>query len=291
MIVLPGAPPVVPPSPAVSADGWLTAVLDPAWAGVTLGVNYTAGTALGRAADVRQVTITRQDPGGATPVTVRSADPAWAIEGVGVAYDQEAPLGVAVTYSAVPLYADGTTGPVSSVSVTLAAPTPPADVWIKSVDTPGLSVRVTVTSWPQLSWSARIDQSSVMGSAYPVAAQDVYSAAASDIILDADGAAIEQLRTLLTTPGVYLLQTGPGAHRPDRYCMFSDPAEAIDTTPDGTRTFTASLIEVDRPDTAGQPLRLPDWSWDILAGRYATYDAADAAYSSYAALATNGAVS
>jgi hypothetical protein len=288
MIVDPSAPPIVPPETAVSADGWLTATLDPAYAGVVLAVDYTAGTPLPEAAQVRRVRITRLDPGAAGAVPVRSADPAWAIEGVGAAYDHEAPLGVAVIYTATPELADGSTGPSSQVTVTVAAPSPPADVWIKSLDTPGLSARVTVTSWPTLQWASRTDSAQVEGSRYPTASQDVYGASTSEMTLDAEGDAIETVRELLTTPGVRLIQTLPGYHRPDQYVVFGDVSEGLQSTPTAPRTFTVAVTEVARPGTAGQPLRMPGWSYDELEARYATYDEVTAAYSTYAALATDG---
>lgn len=237
--------------------------------------------------NIRKVRIMRSDPG-KPAVPVRSADTAWAIEGVGAAYDHEAPLGVAVVYTATPILADGSTLAPSSLSVTVTEPDPPADVWIKSLDEPALSARVTVTSWPQLQWSSRIDTADVAGSPYAATSQDVYAAAASDISLDAEGSQIELLRKLLTTPGVRLIQTRGANRRPDQFVLFGDPAEAVDTTPDGVRTFTASVREVARPDTAGQPMRTPGWSWDILAANYASYDAVAATFSSYQQLATNG---
>lgn len=290
MIVDPDAPPITPPETVTSPDGWLTAVVDTTWAGVVLAVDYTAGTPLADAADVVKVLITRQDPGAAAAAPVRGANTAWALEGVGQGYDHEAPLGVGVTYTARPQYADGGWGPESSLGITVPAPSPVADVWLKSIDLPGASARVTVTAWPQLAWAARIDQAAVAGSAFPAAAQDVYGAAASEITLDADGDAIDTVRGLLTTPGVLLLQTRLAYRRPDMFVLLSDPAEAVDGTPDGSRTFTASVIQVARPDTTGQPMRMPEWSYDVLAGEYASYDAVAAAYSSYASLATNGVI-
>jgi len=290
MIVDPDAPPITPPETVTSPDGWLTAVVDTTWAGVILAVDYTASTPLADAADVVKVLVTRQDPGAAAPVPVRGANLAWALEGVGQGYDHEAPLGVGVTYTARPQYADGTWGPESSLGIEVPEPDPVADVWLKSIDLPGTSARVTVIAWPQLAWTARIDQAVVAGSPFPAAAQDVYGAAASEITLDAEGDAIEAVRALLTTPGVLLLQTRPAYRRPDMYVLLSDPAEALDAAPDGARTFTASVIQVDRPDTTGQPMRMPEWSYDALAGEYASYDAAEAAYSTFTALATHGAV-
>ncbi|MDX2694945.1 hypothetical protein [Streptomyces ipomoeae] len=289
MIVDPDASPITPPETVTSPDGWLTAIVDAPWAGVILAVDYTAATPLAGVANVRRVLITRQDPGSSAPVPVRGANLAWAVAGTGQAYDHEALLGVGVTYTARPQFADGTWGPTSSVGITVPEPSPVADVWLKSLDLPGTSARVTVTAWPQLAWGARIDQAQVAGSPYPVAAQDVYGAAGSDITLDAEGDAIETVRELLTTPGVRLLQTRPSYHRPDMYVLLSDPAEAVDAAPDGSRTFTAGVVQVERPDTTGQPMRMPEWSYDVLAGAYASFDAAAAAYSSFTSLATNGA--
>lgn len=236
---------------------------------------------------IRKVRIVRSDPdGGQRPV--RSADTAWAIEGVGAAYDHEAPLGVGVVYTATAILADGSLGPVSSVAVMVPEPDPPADVWIKSLDEPGLSARVTVISWPQLQWASRIDSADVAGSPYPATSQDVYAAAASEISIDAEGSQIEKLRRLLKTPGVRLLQTQGANRRPDQFVLFAAPAEAVDTTPDGTRTFTASVQEVERPDTQGQPMRLPGWSWDVVAANYASYDSVSATFATYQQLATNG---
>ncbi|QCX81043.1 hypothetical protein C9F11_37300 [Streptomyces sp. YIM 121038] len=288
MIVDPGAPLVEPPETVSSPDGWLTAAVDAVWAGVVLSVDYTAATPLPDVADVRKVLITRQDPDAAAPVPVRGADLAWAIGGVSQGYDHEAPLGVGVTYTARPLFADGSWGPTSSLGLTLPAPAPPADVWIKSLEAPGASARVTVTAWPQLSWEARIDQAAIAGSRFPAAAQDVYAATASEITMDAEGSAIEAVRALLTTPGVLLIQTRAAYHRPDMYVLVSGPAEALDGEPDESRTFTASLVQVERPDTAGQRMRMPGWSYDALAEQVATYDAVEASYSTYRSLALRG---
>jgi hypothetical protein len=291
MIVDPDAPQITPPVVVTSPEGWLRATVDGTWAGVVLAVDYTAGTPLDDVADVLKVLITRQDPGSDAPAPVRSADTAWAVEGVGTAYDHEVPLGVAVVYTAVPLYTGGTTGTPTSLAITVPAPAAgPGDVWIKSLDTPGMSARVTVTAWPQLSWGARIDQANVMGSPYPIAAQDVYGAPTSSITLDAEGAAIEKIRALLTTPGVLLVQTRPDYHRADQYVLLSNPQQALVSIPTAPRTYTADLVEVGRPDTTGQPLRLPGWSWDQIAADFATWDAVAASYTSWASLSVNGAL-
>jgi hypothetical protein len=290
MIVDPSAPEVTPADPAVSPDGWLTATVDGTWAGVFLRYDATVGTPYGSAADVRHVAITRTDPG-AVAVPVRSADTAWAVGGTGVAYDSEAPLGVAVAYTATPVLVNGTVGPASSLSVTVPAPASRlADVWVKSLEALGSSVLVTVTAWPQLAFASRHDTATVLGSAFSAVALDVYSAPTSSITIQAEGDAIEALRALLASPQVLLLQTVPGYHRPDAYVVMGDVTEDMQSTPDQPRTFIAAVMQVERPDTAGQPLGLPGWSWDAVAAEFATWDAVTGSYASFASLALNGAL-
>ncbi|MFD5656912.1 hypothetical protein [Streptomyces hirsutus] len=292
MIVDPSAPVVTPPHIVTSPEGWLRAAVDPAWAGVSLAVDFTAGsTPLDGASDVLHVRIVRQDPGAPAPVPVRSADTAWAVGGAGPAYDHEAPLGVGVAYTATPLYADGTEGQSTSLAVSVPAPAPgPGDVWIKSLDTPGASLRVTVTDWPALNWTARTDTADVAGSPYPAASQDVYSSASSSITLDAGGPAITTLLDLIRRGEVLLLQTRPDYYRPDQYVMLGDISQTTDAAPDGSRTYTVVVTEVDRPDTAGQPLRLPGWSWDTLAASFDSWETVASSYGSWTSLALDGAL-
>ncbi|MFF9088657.1 hypothetical protein ACF1BE_19935 [Streptomyces sp. NPDC014991] len=291
MIVDPAAPHVTPPDRITSPDGWLAAVVDELWAGVVLSVDYSAGTALPAAATVMQVRITRTDPG-AAPVPVRSADPAWAVEGVGTAYDSEAPLGVAVVYTAVPVYADGTSGPASSLAVTVPAPEPgeDRDLWLKSVDEPGLSMRVMVVDWSGGSSTARQDTAEIAGSPYIAVAYDTASAEAYQVTVDVPPEEVDRMRELLRS-GVLLAQARPGYLFPD---AFHVPGDVTGPTPTGRLgssggyRFGWTITPTGRPDTAEQPLRLPAWSWDTLAEQFGTWDAVAASYSSWAALSTNG---
>lgn len=287
MLVDPDAPLVTPPARVVSPDGWFAATVDVTWAGVVLAVDYTAGTPLAGAANVRKVRILRTGPDGIA-VPVRSADSAWAIGGVGRAYDHEAPLGVSVAYSARPEFADGSLGPVSSLAVIVPEPTGLADVWLKSVDVPGLSVLVVVREWPTLTWGARAQTAVARGNRFPAAALDVFGASTSQMVVDAEGSAIEAIRELALSAGVVLVQTRPGYHRPDQYVILGDVAEQLDGTPTLSRRFTVPVTEVARPATAGQPLRMPAWSYDVVAASFASYDAVAASYDSFADLATDG---
>ncbi|MFF7365613.1 hypothetical protein [Streptomyces sp. NPDC008125] len=294
MIVDPTAPQVTPPARVVSPDGWLAGIVDEQWAGVVLAVDYTAATTpLADVADVRQVRITRTDPGG-SPAPVRSADPAWAIEGVGTAYDHELPLGVAVVYTATPLYADGSEGPASSLAVTVPAPEPgeDRDLWIKSLDDPGLSARVMIVEWSGATSAGRQDAADVAGSPYRQLAYDEHGAEVVQVTVDVPPELVDRMRALLRS-GVLLAQVRPGYLQPDAYFV---PGDITGPSPTGRLgssegfRFGFTIEPLARPDTAGQSLRMPGWSWDRLAEQFATWDAVAASYPTWAALSTNGAV-
>ncbi|MCX4661505.1 hypothetical protein [Streptomyces uncialis] len=292
LIVSPGAPPVTPPARVVSPDGWLAAALDPVWAGVTLTLNYTASTPLAGAAQVLRTRIVRQDPGHGLPVPVRSGDAAWTVAGVGAAYDHEAPLGRPVAYTATPIYMDGTTGPASSVAIVVPAPAVGArdDLWIKSLDAPGLSVRAMIVD-PQAPTSAgRQDTAVIPGSPYTAVAWDVHGAETRQITVDVPPARVDQVRELLRS-GVLLTQVRPGYLWPDAYCVPADITGPTSTGKLGATTgfqFTFTAVPVERPPTEGQPLMVPGWSYDHLPDAFSTYDAVAAAYTTYGTLTTNG---
>ncbi|WP_247691251.1 hypothetical protein [Streptomyces sp. B15] len=294
MIVDPSAPQVTPPELVTSPDGWLTAAVDEQWAGVVLTVDYTAGgTPLPDVDQVRTVYIQRQDPGAAGPVPVRGADYGWAIEGAGAAYDHEAPLGVAVVYTVTVFYEDGSQGPSSSLSVTVPAPEPgeDRDLWVKSLDEPGLSARVMIVTWGQPSSAGRQDAVEVAGSPYRAVAFDVHGAETVQVTVDVPPEQVEQVRQLLRS-GVLLAQTRRGYYFAD---AFHVPADITGPTPTGKLgssegyQFTWTIEPLTRPDTQDQPMRLPTWSWDAVAEQFATWDAVAASYPTWAALSTNGA--
>ncbi|MFE7235658.1 hypothetical protein ACFVAF_34560 [Streptomyces sp. NPDC057596] len=294
MIVDPAAPRITPPTTLTSPEGWLTAVVDDLWAGVTLAVDYHAGPGpLAGADQVMKALITRRDPGGAGPVPVRSGDLAWALAGAGQAYDHEAPLGVPVVYTATPQYADGTWGPSTSLGLTVPAPAPAQtkDLWLKSLEEPGLSMRVMYGPAQGTTSAARQDTASRSGSSYTAVAYDTAAAPAESVSVDVLAEQIEQFR-LLVRSGVLLAQVRPGYRIPDRFFVPGDvtekPTGKLGVT--GGYTVGFDIVPIERPATGGQPMRAPGWSYDTLAATFGTYDAVATSYSSYAAMATNGAV-
>lgn len=243
-------------------------------------------------ADVRKVLITRTDPGQAA-VPVRSGNLAWAVEGIGQAYDDEAPLGVAVAYTARPQFTDGTWGDESSLGLVVPAPAPAEtkDLWLKSLDTPGLSMRVMYGPAQGTTSTARQETAALTGTPYTAVAYDTAAAPAETVSVDVLAEQIEQFRLLIRS-GVLLAQVRPGYQIPDRYFVPADVAEKptgkLGST--GGYTVTFDIAPIERPASADQPMRAPAWSYDAMATGFATYDAVTASYPSYAALATNGAV-
>lgn len=264
-----------------------------AWEGAPHASPSVRVTAVANAKNIRKVRIVRQDPGAAAPVPVRSADPAWAIEGVGQAYDHEAPLGVAVVYTATPQYADGSWGPSTSLGLVVPAPRPAEtkDLWLKSLDEPGLSMRVMLGPPEGTTSDGRQDTATRSGSPYTAVAYDTAAAPSEQVSVDVLAEDIAQFRELIRS-GILLAQVRPGYQTPDRYFVpdqvSEKPTGKLGSTGGYTVTFTITPIE--RPDTAGQPMYVPGWSYDRVVTTFATYDAVAASYSSYTALSTNGAI-
>ncbi|NJP75689.1 hypothetical protein HCJ99_33980, partial [Streptomyces sp. C1-2] len=91
---------------------------------------------------------------------------------------------------------------------------------------------------------------------------------------DVLAADIEQWRELIRS-GVLLAQVRPGYRIPDRYFVPGDvtekPTGKLGST--GGYAVTFDIVPGERPDTAGQPMYAPGWSYDALAAQFATYDA------------------
>lgn len=278
------------PAPSDYIDGSLPGG---AWEGTPHASPSIRVTAVPDAEQIRKVRIVRQDPGAVEPVPVRSADLAWALDGAGQAYDHEAPLGVAVVYTATPQYADGSWGPSSSLGLVVPAPAPAQtkDLWLKSVEEPGLSMRVMYGPAQGTTSAARQETADRTGTPYTAVAYDTAAAPAESVQVDVLAEDIVRFRRLIRS-GVLLAQVRPGYLIPDRFFVPGEvgevPTGKLGST--GGYTVTFDIVPIERPATAGQPMRAPGWSYDALAGAFATYDAVTASYPSYAALATNGAV-
>lgn len=251
---------------ATSSDGVLTVYLDVQYAGVVLAADFSALST--------KPSMVRFYRNG---VTVRSGDPAWSPGGYGRAYDHEAPLGVASSWTVVPIFADGTTGTAS----TPAAITIPFDisdkrsVWLKSIDNPGLSMRLLpVLPLPTFTRAANVLLQRVPGSAYPLGTIDARSARTAEYHFLTTGEDERDDLELLLDSGVLLLQHSASHHTRDIYCVAGDTTEdpAGAGMEDADREWVVPITEVRRPPTIDSPLYIPGRSYDeqlLVAPTYA----------------------
>lgn len=284
MIVDPDAPPIEPPDEVSSVDGYLIAILDAPYAGALLVMDRPS-----YGAPITHWLVERVHPDGSRH-RVRSGDPVWAPGGMGLCYDHEAPLGVAVLYSATPLDADGeAVADASTVALTIPTPGFPRDVWIKSAERPSVSLRVHVEEWPALANEPRRQLVTIPGDRYPIAVSDVYDAATSEMTLYTEtlSEAIA-MRDLLESPDVLLVSTQPEHNRPDEFVVTGQLTETIIGPGNPARRWTVPLQPVARPATRDQIMRMPGWSCDELLERFATLAAVAASYPYNAAAATDG---
>ncbi|MGZ4521943.1 MAG: hypothetical protein ACXVXO_00785 [Mycobacteriaceae bacterium] len=276
IVVDPSFIPPPPPATATSSDGYLTAMLDPAWAGVILKADFTSLSAL-----PVKVAFWRDGQ------KVRSGDTTWAPGGVAVAYDHEAPLGVSSGWTAVPVNADGTLGTASTVAV-LTVPNPAAastNVWLKSTVQPSLSRQVWVETPPQIGMGANLTLTRALGSAYPVGSWDARSGYATQFALVTTTAQQRlDLQSLLDS-GPLLYQSASTVDLEDFFSLPGDVTwDYISGAADPSRRWTITVTQIARPATVDAPLVIPGLSWDTVAGSYASWTALAAAKASWTAV-------
>lgn len=274
IIVDPSFVPPGPPTTATSSDSVVTATLDAAHAGVVLKASYTIGTTPIKVAFFRD------------GVPVRSGDLAWAPGGIAVAYDHEAPLGVASSWTAVPHFADGTTAAMSQPAVlTIPNPSGAQTAWLKSVIDPALSRTVWVETPPTMALAASTSISPALGSPFPVGSWDVRAAYTTSFALVTQTASERIALEALLDSGPLLYQCASTVDLPDFYLLPGDVSwEWVAGASDATRRWTVPATEIDRPSTLDAPLRIPGLSWASTVATYASWSTLTAAKSSWAAL-------
>ncbi|WP_247223629.1 hypothetical protein [Streptomyces scabiei] len=199
---------------------------------------------------------------------------------------------MAVAYTATPLYADGTWGPSTSLAVTVPAPAvaQTKDLWIKSLETPGLSMRVMLMPAQGTTSAARMDSAPRSGSPYTAVAYDTAGAPSESVSVDVLAADIVQFRQLIRS-GVLLAQVRPGYQIPTGTSCRRRGREAHRQARGDRRLHRHVRHHADRAARHRRPADgRPGWSYDAVEAAFATYDAVTASYATYAALATNGAV-
>lgn len=264
-------PPI--PTGATSPDGLISATI--IGSGVFLRANYSL-SAIPALHRPRHIRFYRAD--GEALVRVRSGDPAFAPGAVAHAYDDEAPLGQISIWYAEPLDAALQSTPLRARSEGVAlqlsepggGPDDPA-TWIKSLEDPAVSMQVHVANWPETTFASRAYVNTVLGRPTPAIVADVRAGATSQLqVLTLTQLEREAFWRLLSSGQVMLTQSRTEFGRQDRYWLFGDVTESrpsiLATAPQ--RLWTIPVTEIERPDTASQPMRLIGRSY---ADRLATY--------------------
>lgn len=263
----PLAPPPAPPTTITSPDTFLTATLDSVYSGVLLKANLSSLTP-----DPKWILFYRVDADG-TISNVRSGDLARSPGGRAVAYDHEAPLGVSSTWYIMAYNADGTTsGPYGGVGMTVpAAGTGIHDpsTWIKSLDDPNLSMRFPIVAWGDFNLDVFAETAHVTGRRLPVGAFDSIGGLSGQPTFAAYGLQeFNDLKNLIDSAQL-LVQVAPVFNRPQFYALCTGAKMTTLLHPkDGFYGYQLELVEIDRPDTLNQGLRVPGKTY---ADRLATY--------------------
>jgi hypothetical protein len=251
-----------PPTTITSADGFLKATADPAYAGVILRSDFStiAGTYI--------VRFFRGD-GSAS----RGGDPAFAPGGFAYAYDNEVPLGEVSSWYAIAYDFEGAELQVSD-TVALDVPAPATGLsdpgcWVKSIEEPTLSVQCMINDWTQVDWEVFSTVDHISGRKYSLGTFDTVGGFTASIKLLTMTA--EQSDLLLATlqTGLVLVQPAPIFGKPQGFVIVTS-ISMNDTVKmrDVEKYWTIGVNQVDRPDTFAEPTR---WPGHTFADRKATF--------------------
>jgi hypothetical protein len=196
--------------------------------------------------------------------------------------DYEAPLGIPVYYQAE--IRDPATGTIASyrATSTVLLPVEASACWLKDPVEPQRNTLLLGRTPP--TWQRSIDAGEfrVRGRRNTVVLTDVRGGLSGEMALytrsDSERAA---LHWLLDTGHPLLVQTGPGTGIEDMYVQVGEATEQRITShaPEGWRTWTLNLTQVDRP-TGGQAgsalrtwqdVRVENATWGDVLGRYASW--------------------
>ncbi len=263
---------------ATSSDGVLTVNVRP-YAAVGIDIAWPSTPIPWRTKVTRTV--------GATTATVRSGDMAYTPGGSGYVQDNEAPIEGTLVYRA---YGYNGTGALvrTSTTATLALSATTKTTWLKSIDNPHLNTQVAVADL-DISMGVDAEVFTITGQK-PIVWESGQSGYRGTLTINTRTKAMHDAVIALASAGTMLLQGSAGqiALPHDLYIAASSDVRIIRPArmPGwGVRQLTIPFVEVDRPDTAGSPLMIPGWSYDVRDAAYATYTLADAAFPSYNALA------
>lgn len=209
---------------------------------IRINMDFTASTGT---STVATVTAALAD---GTSYIVRGGGPYTLAGEIGVVDDFEAPLDIAVTYTAV---AD--TGDVASTgTITLGSseafgqPT----AWLKDPLIPSRNVPVQLTGSLELTYPARLGVFDVIGKSNAVAVAGVRSSSRFRLPLATlNPSSIDDLRTILLSGNVLLLQAPGGYRIGNTYIAVNDVSEQYPTRVLrlSARYWQLDVVTVDRP--------------------------------------------
>jgi hypothetical protein len=263
-VVVPVASPVSSTTvDATSFDGRVRAIDDPKFGGVRIKLDYSLD--LSSWSSPFRCTVYRENADG-TVHTVRGGDPYLNYSGKGWLYDQEAPLGQAVSYYAVPVDSTGALAQQSaSAAITTSAPTGgymSPDMWLVNLEDPSASIQARGTSTLGGSYNGRNDKQTVLGSPYPVVTPDTRNGLGTSIsVLTVGQAEFLAMQKLLNQ--TVIMRKSSLWERPDGYFTVDDVSYAAQSanTGRGVYLWQLGLIEVSRPNTYGQTVATPTFTF------------------------------
>ena len=246
---------VNPPDPTEeeSDDGVLHVWTDPAYGGIKIRSRFGV---IGL--DPDHVVIIRVDD---TPV--RGADPAQAIGGVSHGYDHEAPLGAPATYKAFAYDKDDNLiGQSGTVAIMIPEPTGFYDLWVKSINDPGLSLLMSARiEAPEIGTTARLGLTAAQGARYVGGSYDRRLPTPFDLTIRLPTIGQRRQFYALIDSGELFVQLRNAYGEPDFYALAGDASHRVFLTMnDPRRDVSITLNPIDRPPTVDSSEMIPSYS-------------------------------
>jgi hypothetical protein len=278
VVVPTGAPVSSSTTDSTSFDSRIRVIDDPAFGGVRIKIDYSLDLNLW--SSPFQCTVYRKHDDGSV-YTVRGGDPYLNYTGKGWLYDQEAPLGQPVSYYVVPVDADGTSG-VQSAAASIITGTPAGgfnapDMWLVNLADPSASLRVRGTSTLSGNYNGRSDKQVVLGSPYPTVTPDTRNGLSTQItVLTVGKQEFLAMQELLKQS--IIMRKSSLWERPDGYFTVDDVSYASQAaaTGRGVYAWQMSLTEVGRPNTYGQTVASPSFTFKAYQAQYPLFSDAPA---------------
>jgi hypothetical protein len=254
----------------------LTATIDHDVNAVRLDYTVPAGAAT--------ATLSRVGPSG-TPAIVRGHDNTAATPGLLIVRDYEAPIGVALTYTAQSFNAAAAVVDTQTTKITIPS-TGCEDTWLTDLAKPTNTLQILIESLPDLEHEQASTVHDIIGRRTPIVTADIAKTPTFELsVLTETLDERDSTRSVLGNGVTVLLRTPPEDGIGNLYFAVTGFHEQRIVT-SGTladRRFVISGRQVDRPDPALWMPAAPS-TYATVHARYATYSALKAARATYDAV-------